>query len=117
MKVLKRTKSWHKKYGVKPFPELKTSYVKTLSCYSKWNRTKFLDKAKMKDHKFRFSNTGNLNYRVFKCLYLKDKSVTPELQIKFKTLFSKGAKLTKKYSHLNAKTMYNKISVDLRKKT
>lgn len=115
MKIYKRTKSWHKKYGIKSFSKLKTSYVKVLNSYSKWNRTKFLDKAKMKDHKFRFSNPGDLNYRVFKCLYLQDKNVTPELQIKFKKLFTNGAAISGKYAHLNAKTIYKKLSLQMKK--
>lgn len=114
--ILKRTKTWHKKYGMKPFKDLKKSYVTVLNSYSKWSRTKFLDKSKMKSHKFMFSNPTDINYRVFKCMYLKDKNVTPELQLKFKKLFTKGAKCTKKYSHLNPKSIYQKISIDLRKK-
>lgn len=109
MIIYKRTRTWHKKYGMKPFKKLKKSYVGVLNSYSKWNRTKFLDKAKLKDHKFRFNNIGNLKYRVFKCLYLKDKNVSPELQIKFKKLFAKGASITKKYSHLSPSEIYKKL--------
>lgn len=107
MKVLKRTVNWHSKYGVKPFKQLQMSSLRTLQSYSKLTRAKALRQATIKNAIFKSKNPKNLNFRVFKCLVLKNKNVSPELEIKFRKAITKGVSGVYDHDHMTPKMLYN----------
>ena len=101
---------WHLRYGQKDWGDLSNSYKQVLKSYSKWSRTKFLTRSRIKTAKWNRNHPNMNNFKVFKCTVLKGKNVTPELMLKFKTLFSKGkSKGAQKFKHLHAKGIYNKM--------
>lgn len=110
MKILKRTKNWHSKYGVKAFRSLSPTYVPVLQTNAKYGRKIYLTRSKRKAKKWREAHPELNRFKTFKAMVLSKKRSNPFLESLFKGLFLYvGSKGAYKYKHLSARKLFDKM--------
>lgn len=110
MKPTTLVRNWNFKYSRKPLTMLSDGTLYWYKWASKVGRKYYLKRSKIKTKRFERKHPGNLSFRVFKTLVLKNKNVNPRLMFKLKKLIeTNGAKGAYKYKHLTPKALYDKM--------
>lgn len=102
---------WLQKYSKKPIAQLTPGTISYYKWAQKIGRKEYLKLSRQKTNRFERKHKGNLQFRVFKSVILKNKNVSLELMVKFKNLIEqkKSAKGSEIYKHLTPKALYNKM--------